>query len=125
MDFLFGEGMGLKFYIPWFEYRGLNPWHFSVDSLFAFAFFKYGVIGVSILCYAIRKLLWQRPWCLANAWIWLYLLVHSGINVPGFLLFLFILTVLRDGSWLLVWGHDKRVDFSTDQDQIGRVPAKA
>lgn len=97
---LFGAGIGFKFYVPWFEYRGLDPWHFSVDSLFAFAFFKYGIVGLMIWILAMIRLLWQRPWNIANAWIWLYLLVHSGVNVPGFLLFLVILVILRDGSWI-------------------------
>ena len=108
LTFLLGEGIGLKFYVPWFEYRGLDPWHFSVDSLVAFAFFKYGIIGLSILTYAIGNLIWKRPWDIANAWIWLYLLVHSGINVPGFLLFMTVLVVLRDSSWLLVLGDRVR-----------------
>lgn len=104
-SFFFGDGMGLRFYVPWFEYRGLDPWHFSVDSLFAFAFFKYGVVGVALFCWSIFRLIWNRPWDLSNAWIWLYLLVHSGVNVPSFLLFMIILVVLRDGSWLVVRGR--------------------
>jgi len=105
LTFLVGEGFGLRFFIPWFEYRGLDPWHFSVDSLVAFAFFKYGVIGLSILCYSISELMWNRSWHVSNIWIWSYLLVHSGINVPGFLLLLVVLVVLRDGSWLMVKGR--------------------
>jgi hypothetical protein len=108
LTFFFGDGFGLRFFIPWFEYRGLDPWHFSVDSLFAFAFFKFGVVGLSILCYSINELMWNRSWHASNIWIWLYLLVHSGINVPGFLLFLVVLVVLRDGSWLMVRGRSGR-----------------
>ena len=104
-SFFFGDGMGLRFYVPWFEYRGLDPWHFSVDSLFAFAFFKYGIVGVTVLCLSIIRLTWNKPWDLSNAWIWLYLLVHSGVNVPAFLLFMIVLVVLRDGSWLVVRGR--------------------
>jgi len=107
--FFFGEGIGLKFYVPWFEYRGQDPWHFSVDSLLAFAFFKYGVFGVLVLYYSIRRLIWNRPWEVSNTWIWLYLLVHSGINVPGFLLFMIVLAVLRDGSWLMARGQTNYV----------------
>lgn len=109
LTFLVGEGFGLKFYVPWFEYRGLDPWHFSVDSLFAFAFFKYGIVGLSILCFAISRIIWGAPWSVANLWIWLYLFVHSGVNVPGFLLFLIVLTILRNGSWILDWGVPRRL----------------
>ena len=99
-SFLIGEGIGFEFYVPWFDYRGLDPWHFSVDSLFAFAFFKYGILGLIIWVYAVSRVLWFHPLSIANAWIWLYWFVHSGVNVPSFLLFMVVLVILRDGSWL-------------------------
>lgn len=126
--FLFGEGIGFKFFVPWFSYRGLDPWHFSVDSLFAFAFFKYGAVGLIIWVYAISRFFWFRAWTLANAWVWLYLLAHSGVNVPSFLLLLIVLVVLRDGSWLEANGGVSRdleeqvkLDWSDVPDTIGPV----
>ena len=32
-------------------------------------------------------------------------MVHSGVNVPSFMLFLVVLVVLRDGSWIEAGGR--------------------
>ncbi len=43
-DKLIGEGTGAYFYIPWFEYWGLNPFNPSMDFNYGTLVVKYGLI---------------------------------------------------------------------------------
>lgn len=87
---LFGAGPSFLFYIPWFEYRGLESYHASVDSFFFAAFVKYGVTGMVLLTIVVARCLWRLPNRLGHAWFWAYLVVHNAIAVPAILLFLFL-----------------------------------
>ena len=46
---VFGNGMGTTFYIPWFTYRGLDPVHSNIDSLYFTFYVKYGLISVLLI----------------------------------------------------------------------------
>lgn len=92
---LFGAGPSFLFYIPWFEYRGLEAYHSSVDSFFFAAFVKYGVVGVALVTMLVARCLWRLPSRWGHAWFWAYLMVHNVIAVPAVLLFLFLSLVTK------------------------------
>jgi hypothetical protein len=90
LTWLFGAGPSFLFYIPWFEYRGLESYHASVDSFFFAGFVKYRITGLVLLTILVTRCLWRLPNRLGHAWFWVYLLVHNAIAVPAILLFLFL-----------------------------------
>lgn len=56
VNVLFGYGFGTTFYIPWFEYQGLDTLHNMVDSTFITLFIKFGLFGL-IYIYVFFKLI--------------------------------------------------------------------
>lgn len=85
-NILFGAGGNFSFYIPWFEYRGLNPEANSVDSFYITFFVKYGLFTMSFICYAL--VVFFRPLGVGCYWVPVYLAVQNGIYVPTFLILL-------------------------------------
>ena len=90
---LFGFGADYEFYIPWFEYRGLNAYHFSVDSFFVTFFIKHGLIlTLFILTLLLRPLLVLGKGFIA--WLVIYLVFHNGLYVPSFLFSMLAINVI-------------------------------
>ena len=94
-NFLFGEGINFKFYIPWYEYRGLDVFHNSVDSFFVTFFIKHGILGLLILFSIIHLVIRNFPTIL-YVWVVLYLCMHNGLHLPSFLMMLVFLSFLYD-----------------------------
>jgi hypothetical protein len=55
-NILFGYGFGSTFYIPWFEYQGLDTFHNVVDSTYITLFVKFGLFSIFYL-YIFFKLI--------------------------------------------------------------------
>ena len=91
-NFFFGEGIDFKFYIPWFEYRGLNVNHHSVDSFYWTFFVKHGVFGMGTILGAILFFLRSKPWPVVM-WVLVYLITHNGPYLPSFLIMLVFLLI--------------------------------
>tara|TARA_B100001057_G_C22670647_1_gene879723 strand:+ start:81 stop:818 length:738 start_codon:yes stop_codon:yes gene_type:complete len=90
---LFGEGLNYKFFIPWYEYRGLNPYHNSVDSFFVTFFVKHGLVGLTLFLFALLSSLRGQPrWIFI--WIILYFITHNGAYQATFLLMMFFLVCI-------------------------------
>jgi hypothetical protein len=56
VNVLFGYGFGSTFYIPWFEYQGLDTFHNVVDSTYITLFVKFGLFSIFYL-YIFFKLI--------------------------------------------------------------------
>jgi hypothetical protein len=91
--FLFGVGMDYKFYIPWYEYRGLNPYHNSVDMFFVTFFVKHGIIGLILFFYVIMAFTKNYPKILFY-WLCAYLFFHNGAFVTSFLTMIVFMSFL-------------------------------
>lgn len=90
---LLGSGIDFKFYIPWYEYRGLEVYHNSVDSFFITFFVKHGIIGVVLFLYAVHVGLKGYP-KLIYTWVFVYLVMHNGFYVMAFLLTIVFMSFL-------------------------------
>lgn len=100
-NLVIGEGPGFTFSIPWFEYRGLETDHSSVDSYLILYLVKYGVVGAALLSLLLIRMLPVGPLLVGNIWLLFYLAVNSGLNVSGFILFMLMAYAVRSSRILL------------------------
>jgi len=84
---IFGEGIDFRFYVPWYKYRGLDPYHNSVDSFFVTFFVKHGVLGLVVYFAVIHQGIKKYP-VILYVWILSYLSMHNGLYVNSFLIML-------------------------------------
>lgn len=71
-----GLGMGVTFYIPWFEYQGLDVFHNMVDSNYLTLFVKFGFLIL--------------PMYIA---LWYFMRISAGANKFALASFVFILLI--------------------------------
>ncbi|MEZ8879477.1 DUF6369 family protein [Vibrio lentus] len=100
-SYIFGLGVGHPFYIPWFEYRGLEPYNHSLDNLYLTIFIKQGICSVFTLFFILftasivcdnKKFLF-----LSLCYISILGLTSSIIYQSTFIfLFIFLMTLRRD-----------------------------
>ena len=96
-NIIFGEGVLQKFFIPWYEYRGLNPYHYSVDSFVITIFVKHGLVGIFLLGYIIIKCFrCVKHSKILQLWLIFYLILHNGAFVISFLILSFLVRNIYD-----------------------------
>tara|TARA_X000000950_G_scaffold216039_1_gene260006 strand:- start:1688 stop:2863 length:1176 start_codon:yes stop_codon:yes gene_type:complete len=92
-DYIFGKGPGFGIYIPWFEYRGLDPYNAYLDSQYLTFYLKYGVLMFPIIIFILHEvklyvqhkeqfrafLLWFLIIGLTNAITYLYVFLFAII----------------------------------------------
>ena len=88
---LIGAGLDFKFFIPWFEYRGLNIYHSSLDSFYTTFFIKHGIFGLSLFVVSFFLIVREQAKVFI-LFIFTYLLVHNGPYISDFLLMLFYIS---------------------------------
>lgn len=77
----FGFGPDMDFYIPWFEYRGLEPYSSSLDSTFSYLLFKFGLPAAALFAVLFFRLsVTKRPY---RWWLPIFLLLHNSLMAPG------------------------------------------
>jgi len=109
-DKLIGEGTGAYFYIPWFEYWGLNPFNPTMDFNYGTMAVKYGLILGPIVFGLLI-------WCLEKA----------GIRLRGTYVWLAFLGLSQVIPWhpqfhaLLIFGALGGVTLA-GQNPRGRLP---
>jgi len=54
LEFFFGYGFRTYFEIPWFGYRGLDPYLNSIDSMYLTFFVKYGMCSIFLIVLFLR-----------------------------------------------------------------------
>lgn len=98
-ELLFGQGIGTGIYIPWFEYRGLNPYNAYLDNLYATLFIKYGfsmIIYIILILLELRKIFSSKD--VYNSYIfWMSLLglTNAIIYTHNFIFSLLFLLIVN------------------------------
>jgi hypothetical protein len=88
VDWIFGVGADAQFYIPWFEYRGLEVMASSIDSALIYTSVKQGVLYTLVLMLLV---LWHTMGTRVSRW-WLPFLfiTHNVFLSPNFILLLLV-----------------------------------
>ncbi|WP_407081938.1 DUF6369 family protein [Photobacterium leiognathi] len=100
-DFVFGLGVGHPFYIPWFEYRGLNPYNHSIDNLYLTLFVKQGVFSIVtyiFIVYTCLKITGDRMLVFISLLYFALIGLTSSIIYQSSFVFLFVFMMLSNNN---------------------------
>lgn len=112
-EFIFGNGFGSFFDIPWFRYRGLRPELGVLDSIHVTMFVKFGIFYIIILASYLSFYLSKLPRQLALSLFFYY--IFMGITVA----FIYRPGILLAGPILMAVGLSSRNNPVSDTNITG------